>query len=170
MVEFARRVKGPGRVYLTGGATAILRGFRAMTKDIDLSFAPEPHGTAEALRELKDLLDINVEPAAPADFIPPLPGWQDRSLFIARHGSVDFFDYDPYSQVLAKVERGHARDLDDAHSFVSSGLVDPTRLRALFANVREGLVSDSAYVAIDPDAFEQKVDGFLASLGRHDDA
>lgn len=39
------------------------------------------------------------------DFIPSLPGWRDRSVFIARHGAVDFYHYDCSAQALAKVER-----------------------------------------------------------------
>jgi hypothetical protein len=164
MAELARRVRGPGRVYLTGGATALLHGFREMTKDVDLSFDPEPPGAGDALRVLKDQLDINVELASPADFIPALPGWEDRSRFIERFGDVDFFHYDPYAQTLAKIERGHAQDLEDARAFVERALVEPARLESLFVAVRERLLSATAYISVDPDAFEEKVRRFLASL------
>jgi hypothetical protein len=164
MVEFARSVRGPGRVYFTGGATVIGRGLRQTTNDIDLSFDPEPRQAGETLRELKERLDINLELARPSDFIPELPGWEQRSLFIGRFGEVDFFDYDPYSQLLAKIERGHQQDLADARALVAEGLVDPSQLRALFLQVRERLLTDSAYVAVDPDAFEEKLRDFLHSL------
>ncbi len=39
--EIGRLAKGPGRIYLTGGATALLMGWREATKDVDLSFGPE---------------------------------------------------------------------------------------------------------------------------------
>jgi len=164
MVEFARRVRGPGRVYLTGGATAMLEGFREMTKDIDLSFGPEPLGAVAAIRELKDRLDINVEPASPADFVPALPGWQERSRFIERFGDVDFFHYDAYTQVLSKLERGHEQDLEDARAFVARGLVEPAKLRELFSRIREDLDSQTRYVGIDPEALDEKVRAFLASV------
>lgn len=164
MVELARRVRGSGSVYLTGGATAIRYGFREITKAIDLSFGPEPRSAGDALRELKDRLDINVELASPADFIPTLPGWEGRSRFIDRFGDVEFFHYDPYAQVLAKIERGHAQDLTDAHAFIDRGLVEPVKLRSLFLEVRERLRSGTAYLAVDPDAFEEKLRRFLASL------
>jgi hypothetical protein len=32
--------------------------------------------------------------AAPSHFIPELPGWETRSLFIAREGLVSFYHYD----------------------------------------------------------------------------
>jgi len=37
-----RAAEGPGRVFLTGGSTAILQGWRGTTKDIDLGSQPVP--------------------------------------------------------------------------------------------------------------------------------
>jgi len=62
-----------------------------------------------------------VELASPDQFLPPLPGWQDRSPFIDAVGLVVFRHYDLYSQVLAKVERGHEQDLSDAAALMSRG-------------------------------------------------
>jgi hypothetical protein len=84
MVALGRRVHGPGRIYLTGGATALLHGWRRTTIDIDLKPDPEPPGLFEALAVLKDELDINVELAAPDQFIPALPGWRERSRLIGQ--------------------------------------------------------------------------------------
>ena len=50
MVALGERVEGPGRIYLAGGATALLHEWRAMTIDIDLRADPEPSGLFEALR------------------------------------------------------------------------------------------------------------------------
>jgi hypothetical protein len=94
MAELGNRVRGPGRIYFAGGATAILHGWRSATIDVDLKPDPEPPGLFEALTVLKDELDINVE-LAPDQFIPALPGWRERSLSIARHGQIEFFHYDP---------------------------------------------------------------------------
>ena len=69
MVALGNRVKSSGRIYLTGGATAVLYEWRTMTIDIDLKAEPEPRGLFEALALLKDELDINVELASPDDFI-----------------------------------------------------------------------------------------------------
>ena len=88
-----------------------------------------------------------MEIASPAHFIPELPGWRERSLFIERMGSVSYYHYDPYSQALAKIERGHAKDLDDVAQLLARGLVEPQRLRELF----EGIVSRlHRYPAVDP--------------------
>ena len=36
MREIGRRSRGPGRVYLVGGASALLEGWRSTTVDVDL--------------------------------------------------------------------------------------------------------------------------------------
>src|SRR5947209_2584229 len=94
MQRFGVAVRAEGRVYFTGGVSAVLHGWRPMTVDIDLRADPEPAGFFEAIRLLKDQLELNLELACPSDFIPPLPGWRERSLFIARHGRLDFYHYD----------------------------------------------------------------------------
>jgi len=92
MIGLGRSVRVAGCIYLTGGTTAVLYGWRDVTIDIDLLKAdPEPAGLFEAIAQLKNELDVKVELARPDEFIPPLLGWRERSLFIAREGSLDFF-------------------------------------------------------------------------------
>lgn len=158
MEALGLRCRGPGRIYLTGGGTAVLIGWRSTTIDIDLKMAPEPQGAFEALAAIKDDLDVNVELAAPDDFIPAVPGWVDRSLFIGRHGPVDFFHYDPVGQVLAKIERGHARDLTDAHELVARGFVPLQELETYFERTRAELLR---FPALDAAVFEDKVRAFV---------
>jgi hypothetical protein len=74
------------RLYFTGGSTAVLLGWRASTIDIDIRFFPELDELYRALPKLKEELQVNVELASPAEFIPELPGWQERSIFITRIG------------------------------------------------------------------------------------
>ena len=157
MAALGKQVRGKGRIYLAGGATAVLHGWRPMTIDIDIKPEPEPDGLFEAIAMLKDELDINVELACPDQFIPALSGWRERSLFIAVHGFVDFFHYDPYGQTLAKLHRGHERDLRDAQSFLRHGLVQMDRLRELFDMIEPQLIR---YPAIDPAAFRAAVAQF----------
>ncbi|GMV39548.1 MAG: hypothetical protein AMXMBFR64_12640 [Myxococcales bacterium] len=155
-----REARGPGRVYLTGGTTAVLEGWRQATIDADLKLDPEPAGIFAAIRRVKDELDVNVELASPDDFIPPLPGWRDRSRFIAQHGPVQFFHYDLYAQALAKVERGHDRDLADVREMLQRGLVEAGELRRLFAEIEPDLLR---YPAVDPDTFRRTLGELLAS-------
>jgi len=67
MAEVGRRARGPGRIYLTGGATALLFGWRSSTVDVDIKLDPEPPGVFEAIASLKNELDVNVELASPEE-------------------------------------------------------------------------------------------------------
>jgi len=51
MEALGQRVKGPGTIYLTGGASALLFGWRAKTIDVDIKADPEPRGLFEAIAE-----------------------------------------------------------------------------------------------------------------------
>jgi len=147
--------KAECRVYFTGGVTAVLMGWRESTVDIDLKFEPERDELFRALPEIKEKLGLNVELASPPDFIPEVPGWQDRSSFIARDGKVDFFNFDPYSQALSKIERGHERDILDVESMLKAGLVERRRLLELFSAIEPNLFR---YPAITPQVFRNEVE------------
>src|SRR6267378_1959736 len=58
MDELAALAQSPGKVYFTGGATALLLGFREQTIDIDIKLDPEPKGVFEAIARLKNSLDL----------------------------------------------------------------------------------------------------------------
>src|SRR6185503_8344193 len=124
LVELARAADGPADVYLTGGSTAVLLGWRHTTIDADILIVPERDALLRVLPRLKEELQLNVEIAGPPHFIPELPGWRERRIFIVREGHVSFYHYDLYSQALAKIERGHAKDLADVDEMISRGLVE----------------------------------------------
>ena len=140
MAGIGGRAEGPGRVYLVGGSTAVLIGWRETTVDVDLKLDPEPSGVFEAIAVLKDELDVNIELSSPDQFLPPLPGWRERSRFIARHGQVDFYHYDFYGQALAKIERGHGTDISDVLAMAKLGLIDFPELLRLFEGVTNSLL------------------------------
>ena len=154
MRSFGRRARSAARVYFTGGTTAVLLGWRDSTIDVDLRFDPELDELFRAIPAIKEQLHLNVELAAPSDFIPPLPGWQERCKYITREGKVSFFHYDPYSQALSKIERGHEQDLRDVESMLQTDLVDRQRLLALFQEIEPLLYK---YPAIDPRSFSEAV-------------
>jgi hypothetical protein len=158
MREFAMAARGPGKVYLTGGATALLLGFRDQTIDVDLKLDPEPAGAFEAIASLKNRLDLNVELAAPDDFIPAPADWREHCRHIASIGQVEFFHFDLRLQALAKLERGHQQDLDDVRRLVEGGFVTAEDLLSTFAQIEPALLR---YPAIDPGQFRKKVEGFL---------
>src|SRR2546421_7881986 len=111
MKALASSTRSKTSVYLVGGSSAVLLGWRTSTIDIDLKIVPDSDEVLRNLPELKERLQINVELASPDDFIPELPGWRERSPFIQREGTLEFFHYDFYAQALAKIERGHSADL-----------------------------------------------------------
>ncbi len=157
MAAVGKRVAGEGSIYLAGGATAVLHGWRLMTIDVDIKPDPEPAGLFEALAVLKNELDINVELACPDQFIPAVPGWRERSLFIGQHGAIQFFHYDPYGQALSKLQRGHERDFLDVRSMLKAGMIQKERLWEFFGRIEPQLIR---YPAIEPSVFRAAVKNF----------
>ncbi len=152
--ELGRRARGPGRIYLTGGASALLEGWRDATVDVDLKLDPEPRGIFEAIARLKTELDLNIELASPDQFLPSPPDWRERSTFIARHGEVEFFHYDFRAQALSKLARGFERDLADVRAMLERGLVSKPELADALEQIRPGLVR---YPALNAEAFVRRV-------------
>jgi hypothetical protein len=155
MRGIAAAAREPGRIYLTGGASAVLQGWRDSTVDIHISIMPESDCILRAIPDVKERLHINVELASPADFVPALPGWESRSPFIAIEGPLSFHHWDFYTQALSKLERSHRKDLLDVGAMIRDGLVDPARLRALFEEVA-GLLY--RYPAIHPPSLRAVVE------------
>ena len=156
--QLARVARGPVRVYLTGGSTAVLEGWREATIDVDLRFEPETDELLRELPALKERLAVNIELASPPDFIPELPGWRERSPLVFREGRVDVHHFDLYSQALSKIERGFEQDLTDVRTMIDRGLVESARLRELYEAIEPELYR---YPAIDPPAFRQKLNAAL---------
>lgn len=149
------RLRSPCVVYLTGGATALLHGWRRSTVHADLIAEPETDEFFRLIRQVKDDMSINIELAAPSHFVPELPSWRDRSVLIGREGVVEFRHYDPYSQALSKIERDHDRDRDDVRAMIERGLVELPRLRELFEAIEPDLIR---YPAIDAARFRERVE------------
>jgi len=144
-----------GRVYLTGGATAVLNGWRETTVDVDIKLIPDNDELLREIPRLKEELNLNVELAAPSDFIPVAAGWEDRSPLIRTEGKLAFHHFDPVAQALSKAERGHEQDRRDVMQLIESGLVDPGEARAQFDAVEPELYR---FPAIDPAAFRRSVE------------
>jgi hypothetical protein len=164
MRELARCARGdaPSSVYLVGGATAVLLGWRESSIDADLD------ATSDAIfrdvQAIKDRLRLNIERARPEDFVPALAGSAERHVFIQTLGSVSFFHYDPYAQLLSKIARGFDRDLADARQLIASGMVEPERFRALVHGIADS--EWAKYPRYSPVAVRQAVKDFLAGLPR----
>jgi len=153
--EFMRGLDADGRVYLTGGASAILLGWRDSTAAIDLKLVPPSERVLRSIAALKERLGIGVETPLRDGFIPEVPGWGERSLPI--EGA--FYHLDFYSQCLTQLERGYEKDFADAQRMVDAGLVEPRRLRELFDAIEPRLIR---YPVIHPPAFRAAVEAFIA--------
>ncbi len=154
----------PVTVYLVGGGTAVLVGWRDTTRDVDLVITPENDALLRAIPRLKERLSLNIELAAPHQFIPVPPGWEGRSPMVARLGPVTVCHYDFTAQALAKVERGHTRDLADVRAMLAARLVTPDGLRAAFDEAAPSLYR---YPAVDPATYRRALDTLLAEHGGH---
>ena len=146
--------KREGVCYFAGGATAVLVGWRATTIDVDIALEPEQDELLRALPAIKAELAVNVELASPRDFIPLPAEWEERSLGVGREGVLRFAHFDPYSQALSKLERGHRRDLEDVKAMLRLELVDRRRLGKLFDEIEPELYR---FPAIDPPSFRKAV-------------
>jgi hypothetical protein len=157
--EFMRAIaveaREPGRIYLAGGASVVLKHWRGSTVDIDITIIPENDRILRAIPDLKERLQVNVELSSPAHFVPPLPGWEDRSPFITREGVIDFHHFDFYTQAFSKIERAHRKDLLDVDSMIRHGFVQPKRLLALFEEVADHLYR---YPSLNPPTLRAAVE------------
>jgi hypothetical protein len=151
MTDLARYADRDVHVYLVGGATAVLYGWRDATIDVDLKIAPESDAMLRAIPALKERLAINVELASPLDFIPVRDDWMERSPFIAQHGRVFFHHFDLNAQTLAKIERGHEQDQADVKAMLDLKLVTPKTLTDYFSAIEPQLYR---YPAVDPLSFK----------------
>ena len=142
-------------MYLTGGATAVLEGWRPSTVDVDVRFEPDSDAALRLIAELKERLQVNVELASPLDFLPPLKGWRERCRFRLRAGNLEVFDFDPYSQALSKLERGFDLDLRDVAEMLRAGQVDPVRLLELYEEIEPELFK---FPAVEPARLRRAVE------------
>ncbi|NCO32097.1 hypothetical protein GW891_05010 [bacterium] len=156
--EFGKIIKKPTSVYFTGGATAIWFGIRNTTIDVDISFQPDTDEMYKAIQLLKETLNMNIEIVSPSHFIPLIPGWDKRNIFIQKNNNVSFFHYDLYSQIIAKVQRGWEQDLIDATGFSHFSGFDMNLLSVLFQKIKPNLIR---YPAIDISSLEKRLIKFI---------
>ncbi len=160
MQAFGAAAEVVTRVYFTGGATAVLLGWRESTIDVDIKIEPDTDALFRAIPRIKESLQLNVELASPVDFIPVRPGWQDRSPFIAQEAQTVFCHFDLYAQALAKIERGHQQDLADVREMLARGFVDSGDAWAYFTAIEPQLYR---YPAVDPASFRNGIEQMFGS-------
>jgi hypothetical protein len=162
--SLGREFRRPARLFLSGGEGLVWRGLRAATRDVDITYEVDPAYHAAwmgCLVALKERLRLSIEEAGPGDFIPLPPGHEARASSVGRFGTVDVLLFDPYSVALSKLDRGHARDIEDVRSLLKAGVLDPGELRRLFEAVQPAYATRS--LKSDPARFRRGLEAALAS-------
>ena len=158
MQLLGREAQGSGCIYFTGGASALLIGWRNSTVDVDIRLDPEPPGIFQAIAKLKQELNINIELASPQDFLPPLPGWRDRSVFIGKQGQISFYHYDFTAQALSKLSRGFDRDIKDIEAMYKQKLFSLNDLRNSFEAITPEIIR---FPSLNPDILRSRIEKFI---------
>jgi hypothetical protein len=158
MEVLGQQAQGHGCIYFTGGASALLIGWRQSTVDVDIRLDPEPAGIFQAIAKIKQELDVNIELASPQDFLPPLPGWRDRSRFICQKGQISFYHYDFTAQALSKLSRGFDRDFSDVQAMYDKRLFSLEMLENGLGAILPELIR---FPALKPGVLQSRVDDFI---------
>ena len=144
-----------GVVLVCGGTSAVIEGWRQGTVDIDLGYLTEPGNFFQTLSTIISSKDVSVDMVTPASFVPTLPGAASRHELIARYGQVEFRHFDFYTQALAKLQRGRARDMADVLAMIEAGKITPHQLLNHFVEVEGELIR---YPAVDADRLRHLVE------------
>jgi hypothetical protein len=131
----------------------LLVGWRDSTVDVDLRLDPEPQGIFQAIAKLKQELNINIELASLQDFLPPIPGWRDRSVFIGKRGQIFFYHYDFTAQAFSKLSRGFDRDIKDVEAMYKQKLLALSDLRNCFEAIVPELIR---FPSLNPDILRRR--------------
>ena len=161
--ELGRRFTGRGALYLAGGSMLVYQGFRPRTLDIDYRIelsAGDDTQFIQALRATQRVVQLNVEPASPADFIPLPAGWRERSRFLVQEGGITVYAFDPLSTALAKIERGQERDIDDVLALCRSGVLNADQIAQGFEEISVRIETE-ALPRITEQDFRRKIVAFM---------
>ncbi len=162
-----REFHGRAQVYLVGGAALVFEGLRPSTLDIDVKLEVDPSlrgRLIDAVRSLKDRLQLNVEEASPADFIPLPAGADDRRIWVGKFGDIDAFHFDLYSVALGKIDRGQEKDFEDVEALLDAGKIELDRLRRYFDEVLPRFGKES--LRQDPERFRRHFEALEARRKR----
>jgi hypothetical protein len=165
MRRLGAAAREPVRVDLAGGASAVLLGWRESTVDLAFRLEPDRERIRGSIPELRERLRVDLEPASSQDFPPELPGRRDRALCVRQEGRATILHDDLHAQALAKLERGHVQDTADVRARIERDLVEPERLRALFAAIEPALGTDPRWAAVDLPGLRRAVEEVSARRG-----
>jgi hypothetical protein len=155
--QLGRTIRKPGRLYLVGGAALVHAGIRpGFTEEIDIQVSGANEGELiVAIQKLIQQMQINVEFASPADFMPLPSEWKMHAHYVGRYGEVDVFYFDFYSIALSKIERGNNRDIADVKLLVQQGIINLDELDTAYREVLAQL-GKGRYPRITPQRFSER--------------
>lgn len=159
LTALGQSLRSPIRLYLVGDAVMVDLGVRQATLDIAYTAqADDVQALADLERQLprlKDQLDVNVEPASPADFMPVPRNALGASRYMRQYGPVALYHCHYPSIVLSKVARSAERDLADVELLVREGLVSWADVEAAWAEVR---TRETGWLRHTPTEVERRLD------------
>ncbi len=155
--QLGRVFRKPARLYLVGGAALVHLGVRpGFTQDIDIQVGGTNEGELiVAIQRLIQQMQVNVEFASPADFMPLPSQWETHARFVDRYGMIDVFYFDFYSIALSKIERGNNRDIADVKLLVQQGIITLNELDVAYREVLSQL-GKGRYPRITPQRFSER--------------
>jgi hypothetical protein len=165
--ELGRRFSGRGALYLAGGSMLVYEGFRPRTIDVDYRIeltAGDDTQFIQALRAAQRAVNLNIEPASPADFIPLPSGWRERSRFLTQEGGLSVYAFDLLSTALAKIERGQERDIDDVLALCRTGSLSVMQIAQAFEEIAPRIEIEALPRVTEQD-FRRKVEAFAVKAG-----
>jgi hypothetical protein len=106
--QLGRTFLKPARLYLVGGAALVHLGVRpGFTQDIDIQVGEVNEGELiVAIQRLIQQMQVNVEFASPADFMPLPSQWETHARFIGRYGKIDVFYKEAKGRMTRRGEGG----------------------------------------------------------------
>ncbi|MGB8343445.1 MAG: DUF6036 family nucleotidyltransferase, partial [Ktedonobacteraceae bacterium] len=106
-------------------------------------------------QKLIERMQINIEFAAPGDFIPLPSQWEAHARFVGRYGLIDVFYFDFYSLALSKIERGNTRDIADVKLLIQQGIITLDELDKAYQEVLAQL-GKGRYPRVTPQRFTRR--------------
>jgi Nucleotidyltransferase of unknown function (DUF6036) len=155
--DLGKAYRKAGRLYLAGGAALVHMGLRSgSTLDIDVVIeATDEDEMITAIRRLVEQMQIKIEFASPADFIPIPAQWAAHAKFIGRYGKIDAFYFDLYSLALSKIARSSDRDLVDVKLLVQQKLITLDELDVAYQEILPRM-GKRPYINLDPQKFGER--------------
>ena len=156
MRAIAAEAREPGRIYLAGGASVVLKALARKHGGYRHHDHPRERSNPSRNPRLEGTASRQRRTVVAGAFRSAVAGMgRPQPVHRRAKASIAFHHFDFYTQALSKIERAHRKDLLDVDSMIRDGLVDPKRLLALFEEVDDQLYR---YPALNPPTLRAAVE------------